>query len=243
MRKIGSITPIWNQELFIGPHFDMLKSLDRNVVLLGNQPLPQYHNEHGYSYEADRSEKILRELYPHVEIYPSSWKEEFGGGIYNEGLKMMQDYDIVLRLDPDMLWTEKDWKMFIDFIRNDDQDCYAMNFARDSINYYMTGDYAHGLKDAKEFDPLGVNPKYLFNDHGALNYPNNQCCILTFPDDWTCHHFRGWNKPKSVHSGWPDTPYAKEAFAKYSENGKWYKCPEEIKEKMKNWLNRLKEIK
>ena len=48
MKKIGSITPIWNQELFIKPHFSMLKDLDRNLVLMQPGPLPQYKNEHAY---------------------------------------------------------------------------------------------------------------------------------------------------------------------------------------------------
>lgn len=240
MRKIGSLTPIWNQELFIGPHFDMLRDLDRNVVLLGSGPLPQYRDEHGYSEKPDLSQEILKKKFPFVELYPSHYQNNFGAGLYNEGLELMKDCDIVLRLDPDMLWTEKDWKRFIDFIRNTDFDSYRMDFSKCSINYYVTGRYDLGLKDAKEFDPLGVNPQFPF--FNVLDYKQDNSITIDW-SDWICHHFRGWNKPKSTDQFWEHSPYAQEAFAKYSENGKWLECPEEIKNKMENWLDELNQWK
>jgi hypothetical protein len=178
MRKIGSITPLWNQELFIKPHFEMLSSLDRNLVLLQNQPLPSYHNEHGYSIKKDLSEEILHSQFPNVKIVPAMYPPEldFAAGLYNEGLAQMQDMDIVLRLDPDMLFTKRDWDNFIDYIRNTDFDCYKMDFKNDSINYYMTGDFEHGLKDAQEFDPLAVDPKKFFT--GVLDYPAVNSTII-----------------------------------------------------------------
>src|SRR4051812_24263612 len=145
MRKIGSITPLWNQELFIKPHFNMLKSLDRNLVMLHDRPLPSYKNEHGYSTKKDLSEQILKSQFPNVEIVKAMYPVEldFACGLYNEGLRLMQDCDIVLRLDSDMLFTQKDWDAFIQYIRETDFDCYRMDFEKDSINYYQTGRYDH----------------------------------------------------------------------------------------------------
>lgn len=219
--------PIWNQEIFIRPFFKQLSSLDKVVALIATKPLLQYSDQHGYSDTPDNSEKILREEFPKVELYPSTHEGMFGCGLYNEGLKYVQDCDIVLRLDPDMLFTTKDWITFIDFIRNTDHDCYRMDFAKCSVNYYMTWDFDHGLKDAKEHDPLGVSPKKPYT--GVLDYEAEREIEIKW-DDWTCHHFRGWNKPKSVGKDWVKSEYAKEAFEKYSDNGRWYSAPQEIQD-------------
>lgn len=240
MRRIGSITPLWNQELFIKPHFEMLKSLDKNLVLLQPQPLPSYRNEHGYSTKKDLSEDILRKYFPNVEIVPSYYPPEldFGSGLYNEGLVQMQEFDIVLRLDPDMLWNKRDWDAFVDLLRNTDDDCYRMDFAKDSINYYMTGDFEHGLKDAQEFDALAVNPKQSFT--GVLDYPSAGRIIKI--DGWMCHHFRGWNKPKSTPADW-DARIEPAYLEQYGNEGQWFKCDPEVRATMEEWLSVLAGLK
>ena len=237
MRKIASFTPLWNQQTFIGPHFGLLKKLDHNLVLLQNGVLPSYRDNHGYSNDPDRSEEILQKYFPNVEIKKSKYDatKDFKCELYNEGLEMLQDYDIVLRLDPDMLWTEKDFDIMINFMRTTDFDCYRMNFHKDSINYYMTWDYEHGLKDAAEFDALGVNPKKMFT--GIVDYPEENNTIMNFGDGWMCHHFRGWNKPKSTPKWWFIQQNAKDALEQFGDNGKWYICPEGIKEEVEHWRN------
>lgn len=242
MRSIATITPIWNQELFIKPHFDLLTQLDRNIVLMQPGPLPQYKNEHGYSMKKDMSEVLLEMYFPNVEIKPGFYPttQDFAAGLYNEGLDLLKDFDIVLRLDPDMLWTKKDWNAFIDLIRNTDYDCYKMDFANDSINYYMTGDFDHGLKDAQEFDPLAVDPGKQFTN--VLDYPAAKPTVIKIPG-WTCHHFRGWQKPKSTPPDWAEKRVSKDYVEKYGNKGKWFECPEEIRMKMQEWMDELREIK
>lgn len=241
MRKIGSITPLWNQELFIKPHFNMLKDLDRNLVLVHDRPLPSYKNEHGYSTRKDLSEQILREQFPHVELVDALYPPEldFMAGLYNEGLRLMQDCDIVLRLDPDMLWNEKDWKAFVNLLRTTNNDCYRMDFANDSINYYMTGDFDHGLKDAQETDPLAVDPHRMFT--GVLDYRGTNEAIIKLPG-WMCHHFRGWNKPKSTPATWHQT--VEEVYVKkFGNDGGWFKCDPEVRKNMEEWLQELNKMK
>jgi hypothetical protein len=234
-RKIGSITPIWNQGLWIKPHFEMLSSLDKNVVLMHKRPLPNYHKEHGYSIEPDNSEELLRKEFPKVEIYEAIYPEgqEFGPDIYNEGLKYLQDCDIVFRLDPDMFFEDQAWKDLLDYIRNTTYDCYKMDFANDSMNYYMTGDFDHGLKDAKEMDPLAFNPKnrLIWGEHG-FDCNTENSTIIKFPG-FFCHHFRGWNKPKSTpNPEWKNSDYARIALQLYGDNGAWYTCPQSIRDKI-----------
>lgn len=239
-RRIGSVTPLWNQELYLKPHFEMLKSLDRNLVLLQKEPLPSYHNEHGYSRKPDASEYILRKYFPNVEIVPSYYppQMDFGAGLYNEGLAQMQDCDIVLRLDPDMLWNKKDWDAFVNLLRTGDASCYRMDFHNDSINYYETGQYDYGLKDAQEFDALAVDPKQFFT--GILDYPVVGE-IIKLPD-WMCHHFRGWNKPKSTPQGWHNS--VEQAYIdEFGNNGSWFHCDPEVRKAMEDWQKELAEIK
>ena len=151
----------------------------------------------------------------------------------------MRDCDIVFRLDPDMLFTDHDWKLLVDLVRNTKFDAYRMDFKKDSINYYMTGDFNHGLKDAQEYDPLAVNPNLLFT--GVLDYPG-ESKIIDIPG-FICHHFRGWQKPKSTPSDWADKMVSKEYVDEFGDNGGWYKCPEEIKNKMESWMKELEEMK
>lgn len=237
MRKIGSITPIWNQEMFLKPHFEMLSKLDRNVVILQNHPLGNYWH-HGIGDTPDRSKKILEKYFPNVEVYRTKLDvREFSAALYNEGLEMMQDCDIVLRLDPDMLFVEKEWDDIITNLRNSDYDCYRMDFKENSINYYMTWDYEHGLKDADEHDALAVNPKQMFT--GVLDYPDNNQIYLT--GDYICHHLRGWNKPNTVPDNWKDTESARIAL-NHTEDRKWHKLPQELIDKMEDWRKELETI-
>ena len=147
----------------------------------------------------------------------------------------MYDCDIVFRLDPDMIWEDKDFDTIINYIKSTHFDSYRMDFAKDSINYYMTWDYEHGLKDAQEFDPLAVNPKIPFT--GILEYTENNTDVMKL--GWTCHHFRGWNKPKSTPARWHLQPNAIEAVKTFGDNGKWFVCPDVIKEKMESWKEKL----
>jgi len=251
-RRIASFTPFWNQELWINPHFDMLSKLDFNLVAMHREPLPSYHKEHGYSRKPDRSEELLKKYFPNVKMiesdYPASM--DFRAELFNEGLALLQDYDIVFRLDPDMFWTAENWDKMLDYIRSTNFDAYRMDFAPDSINYYMTGDFDHGLKDAKEHDVLAVNPKkpfqYIEDEFSvqplAWDYGNET--FFKFPG-FMCHHFRGWNKPRSTpNPGWLEKESTIEALAEYGEvkNGytTWFKCPEEVKEPLAKWYQELK---
>lgn len=246
-KRIGSVTPIWNQELWIKPHFEMLSKLDKNVVLLHERPLPNYHKEHGYGVEPDLSEKLIREMFPRVEVYKSYYPEgkEFGADIYNEGLQYLKDCDIVFRLDPDMFFEDQVWEDLLDCIQNTDFECYRMDFSQDSMNYYMTGDFDHGLKDAQEFDMLAFNPEYELTDlpDGTLAYPHGNDTIIGFPG-FFCHHFRGWNKPKSTpNPEWKNSEFARTSLALFGDDSSWYSCPQAIRDKIEPWLKELEEMR
>lgn len=222
----------------------MLKKggIDRIVVLMQGGPLPNYMRQHGYSKKPDNTRAIVKHYFPEIEIFESAfpwWELDFSAPLYNEGFALMQDCDVVFRLDPDMFFHEQEWIDFVNFVRETDHDFYCMDFSKQSVNYYMTGDYEHGLKDAKEFDPLCVSPKKDFK--GLLNYKFDNG-VLYAPKDVVFHHFRGWNKPKSTGPDWIDSEYAKNAFSLYSNNGEWYKCPEDIRNIVEDWTKELKDV-
>lgn len=254
-RKIASFTPMWNQELWIKPHFDMLSKLDFNLVAMHKEPLPSYRREHGYSIKADGSEELLKKYFPKVKIVESDYPPsmDFRAELYNEGLEQLQDYDIVFRLDPDMFWTEENWKKMLEYIDSTDFDAYRMDFHPDSINYYMTGDFNHGLKDAWEHDILAVNPKKLFQveEHETyrevLGWPFENDTYFNW-EGFMCHHFRGWNKPKSTpNPEWLEYETTLKAFEDYGnwKDGiaRWFKCPQEIREPIEQWMKVLEERK
>ena len=232
MKKIGAITPIWNQEIFLKPHFDMLSSLDKHVVMIQPAPLGQYQQEHGIGEKPDRSEQLIKEMYPNVEIHYGRGHKEFNEELYNEILAYVQDMDIVFRLDVDMFFTEEDWNKLLEYIQMVDADAFLMNFKRNSINYYA--DYDHGAMDAEEFDPIAFNPKYPLEWRSGLIAGGDMHNIISI-DKWMCHHCRGWNKPKSIGKDWVKDH--EEWVKKY--NG-WHKMPEEIRTKLELWQKQLK---
>lgn len=231
--KIGSITCNWNGERFIRPHLDMLQSggVDRSIVLQGSEPWANYANEHGISYIPDNSEDIILKEYPKVEVYGAKSKV-YGAELYNQGLEILSECDIVLRLDYDMFMTERDWDWFIEYIKLNRFDCYRVAFNNCTINYYYDCD--HGVKDAKEYDAMAVNPKGRFS--GTLDYNYGRTKVIDW-DNWVIHHMRGWkgftNSKDWVDEVITDTPFiAKDVREKYGKDGKWFVAPDEIKDKL-----------
>jgi len=237
MRRIGAITPVWNQQAFIKPHFEMLKQLDKHVVMFQPGPLGQYQKEHGIGEKPDKSFSIIRKLFPEVTIKYSKGHDEFSHQLYNEILPHVQDCDIVFRLDVDMFFLQKDWDKLLNFIRSTEYDCYRVNFATHSPNYYV--DYDHGVMDALERDPIAFNPKLPLIWDGTLSYPSYNQTTIGYDapgswKDWRMHHLRGWNKPKSTGDGWIE---AHEEWVK--QYGEWFSLPRELKEKIELWQKQL----
>jgi len=225
-RRVASVTFIYNHEPFIIPHFTMLSNLDHNFAFVGDKPLQGYDSEHGTSAVKDRSEELIREKFPHVEIVHHSYDGVFCSELYNAVSHIFENYDIVLRLDPDMFFTDSDWSRLINFIREGNQDSYYVNYPKCSINYYM--DFDHGLQDAMECDLIGYDPKKKLT--GILDYPSEKPYVINW-NNFMIHHFRGWNKPKSVTPNWPNEDYGRMAFFNYSNDGDWFHCPQEIRDK------------
>lgn len=221
--KIASITVIYKCDIFIKPCFDRLMNLDRNIVIYSDVPNPSYAKEHGNDQLQDDTIALIRKTYPKVEFYKANCPNNLGL-MWNQGLDILgSEYDYAVLFDPDMHFTKEDYDKMIDFVRDNSYESYTINFQNNSINYYM--DFTHGLRDSGEPDmDYIISTNKRFNDNLQIfghKYTFNEV---------TMHHFRGWNKPKSVHKDWESTKYAQQAFNAHSDNGKWFECPQEIRD-------------
>ena len=212
-----------NKQLLI-PFFKSLTStIDRNIVLLG-EIWPS--NNYAKRFFKDPPEpepliKVIRKKFPQVEFYEVGNEE--CAELINQGLEILKEYDIVFIRGTDEFYTKKDWERLIDFIQKTDYDCYRINDSRRSINYYYDCD--HGLKDSKDTDPIAVSPKKRF--HGLVDYTGR-----TYIIDWDgflLHHFKGFRGDMQELKKWIDGHGGKEFVQKYGDNGKWFKCPQEIR--------------
>lgn len=231
MNRIASITPIWNQELFIGPHFSMLSDLDANFVSFQTGPLAAYHQEHGIGLEPDRSERLIRELFPKVQICPSfSTPQFFGSELFNPFIPFAKDYDLLLKLDADMIFTKSEWDKLLKILRTTDSDCVRINYKDNSLNYYY--DLDHGLADAlEENEIIAFNPKRPLTP--TLAYEADKEIVV---NGVFFHHLRGWNKPKSTHRKRLTEMELDGTVEKY---GGWRSAPPEVRQIVNNWLKQL----
>lgn len=224
MRKIGALNYNWNQGLFIKQHLDMIVPVvDRTLVVLEQKPLIQYAKEHDCT-KKDNSEEIVKN-YKGVEWVEGYYEGEFGADYLNRGLKLMQDCDIVIRLDTDMFLTEKDLHRFVDFIRNTDYDCYRLDWAPYVVNYYVTGSGEYGVYDSlEEKQPMAISPKLSFSL--GIAYPAENPYTIQW-DDFRIHHLRGWRK--KFPDGWQESKQAKDLIKEY---GEFVQLPDELKKKL-----------
>jgi len=222
MKTICTITPLHSADIFIKAHFNMLSGVEKRVALIGTRPWPNYAQEHGIT-EGAKPEKILKKHFPDVEIKYTDSVIDSGNDMadfYNQFLDIAKEFDYVTRFDTDMLFTKSDWMKMIAFVKTHDYDFYRMNFAKNSINYYY--DFEHGLKDGLEADVMIIKTNNRFSP--ILKPTGRNGCLLSW-DGWMCHHFRGWNKPKSTGDINKPNKYLQDIKTK-----DWIKCPQEIRE-------------
>lgn len=232
--KIASITPIYNAELFVRPHFDMLKDLDINIVLNGLVPFTDYVENGVYKTERDNTIQILKEEYPHVHIYDHSINH-LGGEIFNLGMKYAKELgaDVIIKLDPDMFLLKQDWERLLKVIRDGNYEQLVLDFKKCTIVYksdwnnFPNLDFSHGVY-CDVFEGVGndalvvkIDKKFIEKDNmvgvdGAYD-------IINW-DNFYIHHFSGF-KPNCD----------EQEIIRISTLPKftgWIECPDEIKEKL-----------
>jgi hypothetical protein len=226
-RTIASIIYSWNSEKFIKAHIRMLRPLvDKMLLVQITRPQQEFIKSQGASTTPDNSENIARSEGLEV-VYYTPTDELFGSsGIagYNVGIDSLTDYDLVTRFDPDMFFTQSDLSRLLNFARSTDLNNIALDFSKQSINYYY--DFDHGLMNQIETDPLIVSTKYRFGN--MFKYPAPR---YIYKGNVMMHHLRSW-KP-NITQDWLDGKSASIEGVRVTDVFKpgmqWLKAPEEIR--------------
>jgi hypothetical protein len=238
MRKIASIITNYNQAYYVLPHIEMVKPYTDKILIIQGKKWENAPLEHSTSQPDDPS--IFKKHFPDVEVIEDR-TTKFCSDLYNQGMELLEDYDLVTRFDADFFLTNKDCERVFEFMRATDYDCYKLDFHTSSVNYY--NDFYHGAKDQTETDPIAVDPKSKYG--GFLDY-NGRTYMINW-EDFILHHLRQV-KGNPITQEWLDggLPYpftvsAETIREQYTDNGKWYVLPQEIISLIKKWKNKIAE--
>lgn len=187
--KIASITCIFENELFIKPHFEMIKGLDENIVLIGRKPFKEYFEAGFVSDKPDNSEALIREMYPKAHIVYHDF-DTFCGNLLNVGIDKAIELgcDAILKLDVDMLLTREDWYRLMNGLQTTDCDTLSLDYANNTMVYKK--DFEHGVR-CWVF-PVGNDPVFVktncrfIQDGGNVKTTGRKQGII---NDVMVHHF------------------------------------------------------
>lgn len=136
---------------------------------------------HGKELPQDSTREIC-EKYSHVEYVSLDWKSE--AIQRNWGLGRLVDYDYVIIVDADELYTKEDQTKILDEIGlvrdfQDNQNCYRASNVK---TYFKTPDHALSPRDSHE-PAIALNPR-------AVTFSEVRIPSTTYqiPINVTCHH-------------------------------------------------------
>lgn len=164
--KVAVMTIAYNEEETIGAVIKNWKGLATHYVFLSTNP---WHSND----ESDKTKQIAEDL--GAIVVEGEWKGETEQR--NWALKYLQDYDYVLIVDADELYTEEDKKKILDSL--DGEDCYR---AKRTMTYWKTTDYTITPPDRHQ-PCIAINPKTM--DFREVRIPNTGWQPVI---DVTMHH-------------------------------------------------------
>lgn len=238
--KIAIATITYNESEYIGACIRNWKGLvDKHLVLVSSKPW------NGVPFPDDGTADIAKKL--GAEVIIGDWDTE--AQQRNEGIAILYDYDYVLIVDPDELYTKETQKNLFDMLshpidRSWRSDKKVQAFCiRDITTYWKTPEYILYPKD-KHKPTIAVDPKQLYC-HEHRQFGGDYIPVV--PGE--CHHFSWVKSDEKIkekiqsysHSGairpdWYEEvwkkwvpgcemnvrPYGKPSIAIYKE------CPEEV---------------
>lgn len=148
--KLAALTICYNEEQFLGAVIGNWKNIvDKHLVLHSDKPW------HGAELPPDQSEDITRS-FKHTEFFRVWWHNEHIQR--NWGLGRLAEYDYVIIVDADELYTRKDQETILNTLGTGEKtDCYV---AQKVKTYFKTLQYA--LDPADTHHPIiAINPKKL----------------------------------------------------------------------------------
>ena len=208
-----TVTLIRDSEKFILPHFQMYQGL-KNYGLMVEEIIG---GAVGHK-SPDKSEQMIKQRFPDIEIKKLPGRWEWGSPIFNEMIKFAED-DKVIMLHADVVLDKENFKKLTDFVESTDYDIYKVDMKKCWINYY--GDLDHGLRDCLDCEPVAVKGTTRFRNFYDRLIGEKEVVI----DFITGYHFTGF-KGKFV-GDWNKSAEAEELAQIY---GGWIKAPQEIKD-------------
>jgi hypothetical protein len=227
---VGAVVANWNGDPFLIPHLKMLRAAGVDRIVLSQGPGPWakaalFPPCSAYAKEHDGSRDRAAAL-GFVEIIDNPLSTDFGAHVYNPGLRHLRDdCDMVFRLDSDMFLLPPDAALLVKLVRETDADCVRMDFQASTIDY--SGDFDHGTKAAREFDPIAVSPQKLFS--GLLDYPAVKTMMVSVPN--IVHHFRGWKGFNEWVNGTALDGHGQtrdQIRERFGNHGEFFRCPHPI---------------
>jgi len=235
MRKVGTVTCNWNGGKFLVPHLQMLRAAgaDRSIVLQGTAPWPNSIAEYP-EIGAVHDGSSERARAAGFEIHTAR-VNDFTCDLYNHGLEILSDCDVVFRLDVDMFMLPEQCKLLLDFARNTTYDCYRLDYAKCTISHCR--DFDHGVRSGREMDPIAVVSRERYM--GILDFYSDKTYLISW-DGFDIHHYRAWKGTESTQD-WIDGRTKTRAgisaprlVSVYGENGQWLRTPDLIRTAIEN---------
>lgn len=224
--KFAVATIAYQEEEYIGACILNWENVaDKHLVLISTAPW------NGSTCHPDRTTSIANKL--GVEVVLGEWKTEEEQRDW--GLARLYDYDYVLIVDTDELYTKEDQDKIKDALNNPIHEEYTPNpeeyrhvpafRCSNIVTYWKTHEYIYSPPDGHK-PIIAVDPKQIHCfEHRQFKYPHSEHAFLDYAPKIpgvTCHHFsmaksdekvrekiRSFSHADSVHRDWYDNVWSK----------------------------------
>ena len=191
-RRYAVLTVAFNEEQYITACINNWKDVvEHHTVLVSTRP---------WNGDSATDTTFFRARNAGAETIAGAWKTEHEQRTW--GLARLYDYDYVLIVDADELYTKEDQQKIIKRLDNPIDISYVSNRAIPAFRcgtmttYWKNSDYILDPKDRHK-PIIAVDPKQLYcHEHRQFKYINNEIDSLEYaPEiDISCHHM-SWAKP------------------------------------------------
>jgi len=191
-RKYAVFTVAFNEEEYITACINNWKGVvDKHLVLVSTKP---------WNGDCATDTTFFKSRNAGAETIAGAWKTEAEQRTW--GLARLYDYDYVIIVDADELYTKEDQKKIINRLDNPIDISYRSDIGipafrcKTFTTYWKNPDYILDPKDRHK-PIIAVDPKQLYcHEHRQFMYINNSTGSLEYaPEiDINCHHM-SWAKP------------------------------------------------
>ncbi len=201
-------TPVYNAERWIYPFLKLTPGLDRQVLVLGENPTAWVQKEYGLSSELDRTERIVRKHFPEVEIIKQRSNVR-DANFWNQGHEYLaSDCDFIFRFDSDEMMMPYHWNLLLDRVKSNDEKSISIDFGKNGVLFHHPNDLVHGVMHPEDsfIETRGLRSELRYDGFGAFDLSTS---FLFSPPRYMIYHYQGWKggeKSKELRNDWFPTP-------------------------------------